>query len=131
MSGRCEGCGSPLAPNRGPGRQPKWCSERCRKVTLYSRQCESCGAVCNVDGAVAGAARRCGDCNARRSADIAARRAREVAEQMLAMRRTGKTNVEIAGLVGMTPQSVSRSLRRLRDAGADVPPSPYLAAGRD
>jgi hypothetical protein len=58
----CEGCGSPLPPNKALGRRRKWCSERCRKLTLYSRRCVDCGAVCNVDGRVAGAAERCLAC---------------------------------------------------------------------
>jgi hypothetical protein len=39
---RCHGCGVELTP-RGPGRLPKWCSQRCRKQTLYTGTCRLCG----------------------------------------------------------------------------------------
>lgn len=40
----CAGCGATLQPNRAPGRPRKWCSERCRRRTLYTGICKSCGA---------------------------------------------------------------------------------------
>lgn len=42
----CQGCGGPLPPSRGPVPR-KWCSERCRKQTSYSRPCVDCGAPLN------------------------------------------------------------------------------------
>lgn len=38
---RCHGCGDPLT-YAGFGREPKWCSERCRKAQ-YGGTCEECG----------------------------------------------------------------------------------------
>lgn len=39
----CAGCPAPIVqPPRG-GRRRKWCSDRCRKRTLYSGECVDCG----------------------------------------------------------------------------------------
>lgn len=61
MSGTCHGCGKALAPSRGPVPR-KWCSERCRKVTLYSRPCVDCGATINTDGRTTNPRERCNRC---------------------------------------------------------------------
>jgi hypothetical protein len=59
----CQGCGTPVEqPLRG-GRR-KWCSERCRRVTLYSRPCLDCGATTNLDGRVTDPSVRCTECAA-------------------------------------------------------------------
>jgi hypothetical protein len=58
---KCFGCSVKIPPSRG-GRARKWCSERCRKLTLYSRRCVDCDAVCNTDGRVTRAAERCRTC---------------------------------------------------------------------
>jgi hypothetical protein len=56
----CEGCGVPVEqPRRG---RRKWCSERCRKETRYSRKCLDCGAMCNTDGRVTNPTLRCELC---------------------------------------------------------------------
>jgi hypothetical protein len=60
MGHTCHGCGGALPP-----RSRKWCSERCRRLTLYSRRCVDCGAVCNTDGRVAEASERCWPCHKR------------------------------------------------------------------
>lgn len=59
----CHGCGSDLPPKTWAGRDQKWCSDRCRKITLYSKQCIDCGAACNTDGSVADASVRCRACS--------------------------------------------------------------------
>lgn len=38
----CEGCGTPVQQNPR-GRRTKWCSNRCRKQTLYTGTCVDCG----------------------------------------------------------------------------------------
>jgi hypothetical protein len=58
----CQGCDTEL-PAQTRGRPRLWCTDRCRKRTLYSRQCVDCGAPCNTDGAVRDAATRCGECS--------------------------------------------------------------------
>lgn len=67
MTRACHGCGATLAPNKAPGRQRKWCSDRCRKVTLYSRSCVDCGVTINTDGRVTNANQRCVPCAAKHS----------------------------------------------------------------
>lgn len=59
--GVCQGCGAPTPASRG-NRARKWCSERCRKVTLYSRPCLDCGAPTNADGRVTNPSVRCNAC---------------------------------------------------------------------
>lgn len=59
----CHGCDAELAPNKGPGQPRKWCSQKCRKLTLYSKRCIDCGGVCNTDGRVTHAAERCFPCS--------------------------------------------------------------------
>lgn len=96
----CAGCGVPLASNRGPGRQRKWCSERCRKRTLYSGTCVECGAPTN-NGTVP-PPRLCARCNGHRQGE--ANRAewepyRRLVEQMWA---EGMTARQIADALGWT-----------------------------
>lgn len=68
----CQGCGGPLAPSRG--RVPrKWCSDRCRRHTLYSRPCADCGTP-TYDG-TAHPPERCTHCSPRQM-QIAAVRAK-------------------------------------------------------
>lgn len=58
----CQGCDTPIdQPTRG---RRKWCSDKCRKITLYSRSCIDCGAVCNTDGRVTSPSLRCAACDA-------------------------------------------------------------------
>lgn len=38
----CQGCGAELPPSRG-SRPRKWCSNHCRRHTMYSRPCLDCG----------------------------------------------------------------------------------------
>lgn len=59
----CQGCSAELPPNRGPGQKRKWCSERCRRHTIYSRPCADCGTP-TYDGS-ANPPERCVPCHAR------------------------------------------------------------------
>lgn len=65
VSGACQGCGVSLTVNRGPSRPRKWCSERCRKQTLYSGECVDCGAPTNGSNGAGAAGKRCAACAAR------------------------------------------------------------------
>lgn len=46
---RCHGCRVEIPPSRG-GPARKWCSDRCRKETLYSVACRECGARVKYTG---------------------------------------------------------------------------------
>lgn len=59
----CHGCDTELPPNRAPGRARKWCSERCRKQTLYARPCMDCGAP-RTNGSDSAREPRCSACAA-------------------------------------------------------------------
>lgn len=64
---RCHGCGAAVAPTTGRGRRRKWCSDRCRKQTLYSVPCEDCGTpLSGSEGRGPNAPTRCTPCNVRR-----------------------------------------------------------------
>jgi len=63
---RCAGCGASFERVQRRGRAPKWCSDRCRKRTLYSIPCVDCGASLNgSDGRGPNAPIRCVVCSAR------------------------------------------------------------------
>jgi hypothetical protein len=90
----CAGCSAPIEQPKS-GRRRKWCSERCRKLTLYSRRCVDCDAVCNTDGRVTGASERCREC---------------------AWRLNHETR-------RWTPETVITAIRRWADEHGGVPPT--------
>lgn len=55
----CPGCGKDLT---GAHWKRKWCSERCRKETLYSGTCESCGAKTDGSNGREAAPTHCKEC---------------------------------------------------------------------
>lgn len=57
---RCRGCRSLLHVHSGSRRQ--WCSERCRKATLYAGTCEFCGGPTSGTNGRAAAAKVCRNC---------------------------------------------------------------------
>jgi hypothetical protein len=57
----CAGCGDPLPPQKR-GRPRKWCSQRCRRDTLYSGACVDCGARTSGNNGRAKAPERCLAC---------------------------------------------------------------------
>lgn len=60
---KCRGCETMVDPGTS-NRKRVWCSERCRKLTLYSRKCPDCGKTINTDGSVTRVSERCVQCNA-------------------------------------------------------------------
>lgn len=63
MTSLCRGCDAELPEQKASGRRREWCSDRCRKVSLYSSRCIDCGAICNKDGRVTNPAIRCFQCS--------------------------------------------------------------------
>lgn len=59
----CKGCDTELPPSRGQ-RERKWCSDRCRKRTLYGGSCVDCGAATDGSNGRAKAPERCNPCQA-------------------------------------------------------------------
>lgn len=71
---KCSGVGCNNTLHTKPGGRPrKWCSDRCRKLTLYSKSCADCGGVCNTDGSVTEASVRCGTCHRKAMSSMGAR----------------------------------------------------------
>lgn len=77
----CDGCGTPIEQSRS-NRRRRWCSERCRKQTMYGSACESCGNPTNgSNGRGPNAARLCVACSrAQQSTDAHWTRERCIAE---------------------------------------------------
>lgn len=69
MTRHCQGCYVQLPPTRNGNTKPrKWCSDRCRKQTLYSVPCVDCGKRLNgSDGRGPNAAIRCLACASAKS----------------------------------------------------------------
>jgi hypothetical protein len=55
----CRGCDADISGTHG---KQEWCSEKCRKDTLYGGKCEGCGARTNGNNGPGTAARRCVPC---------------------------------------------------------------------
>jgi hypothetical protein len=60
----CDGCGAPTEQPRS-GRRRRWCSDRCRKRTLYAGTCETCGAATDGSNGRAAAPTQCTTCQHR------------------------------------------------------------------
>lgn len=62
----CPGCGADLTGTHG---KRKWCSERCRKQTVYSGTCQHCGTPTNGYGGFGSASDTCKRCFNERNKD--------------------------------------------------------------
>ena len=118
----CKGCGSPLPPASGHGRPRKWCSEACRRRTLYAGRCADCGApTSGSEGRGPRAPQRCQACAgthaAARSRERAAPR-RALIERLWA---EGKTVAEIGELMGWSATARRSKISRLRQLGYSLP----------
>jgi DNA-binding CsgD family transcriptional regulator len=98
VSGHCQGCGTELPPQTYTGRARKWCSESCRKRTLYGRACDVCG---RRDNGSEGKRESyvCVDCQY--EAEYGERNRR-----ILAAWERGETGKQIAAREGMTEEAV-------------------------
>lgn len=99
----CQGCGTPLPSRTGPGRDRKWCSERCRRETLYATACIDCGKRRYSNGPN-GTSRRCSTC------------ARIVARSMAA-RRAASERSRSAAHLKYTDDEVFAAIRSVADDG--------------
>lgn len=112
------GCGHELPPNKGPGRQRKWYSERCRKQALYSRTCVDCGARTACDGSYP---ERCKRCNGRLIGERNRARAMPQRVMIEAMWADGCTAREIAEAVGWGAKDPNALIVNYRNRGYDLP----------
>jgi hypothetical protein len=115
----CQGCGKSLAGAHG-GR--RWCSERCRKMTLYSQPCPRCGAPMNgSDGLGPDAPVLCKYCNGDRLADENRAKAAAFLAEVEALWATGATIREMARELGWKRDSLGAYITRARREGAALP----------
>jgi hypothetical protein len=61
----CRGCSSPLEPSKPGGRPRLWCSQRCRRQTLYGGTCAHCGSPTNGSDGPGRASDTCHVCSNR------------------------------------------------------------------
>lgn len=103
----CAGCGTAIEQPRR-----KWCSDRCRKRTLYGGTCKLCGAVTNGYDGPGTAADICIDCHEARNAE----RNAEIIERW----NEGEPEWYIAREMGLRDQQVRGALEVARRRGEDV-----------
>lgn len=118
-SGTCHGrdCTNPVSSRR------KWCSDRCRKQTMYGQPCVDCGRLTNgSDGK-----RKKPRCVPCASLAVIARGTRSdmvrhaVREARIReMWADGATMKAIAAALDTTPTSISTDIHRMRVRGVDV-----------
>lgn len=118
----CHGCGTELPPVSRAVHNRKWCSERCRKQTLYGGTCIDCGAPTGgSDGRSPNASKRCVPCGSRYAAALSVERAapkRQLIERLWA---EGKTSREIAAIVGWGTSQPGTAICILRNRGYNLP----------
>ena len=117
----CGTCGTSLPPAK-PGRQRKWCSERCRKEQ-YAKACSDCGT--RIDGTSPGKSTgRCHPC-ASKAQDHSQRpdvvKAREIRERIVTMWADGDKISEMARKLQINPDSLGVTMVNMRRYGYDLP----------
>lgn len=109
----CQGCGAELLPSGG-NRPRKWCSERCRRRTLYAGTCIDCGGPTDGSNGRARAPERCAGCIAHLNDERDAR--------ILEAWERGATGEHIAATEGLTyPQVRGVIEHRRRRHGVAIP----------
>jgi hypothetical protein len=126
----CDGCGEEFVYSNRRGRNPRWCSNLCRKRTLYSGTCEVCGAPTNGSNGREKAPKRCAAHNP--GWETVHSQAEARTKRMLALRRQGLLNHEIAEREGVSVPVVADLLQRRRVARFDLDhiASPYNSGPR-
>lgn len=114
--GLCAGCGEPIEQPKG---RRKWCSERCRKRTLYSGTCVDCGAA-TYNGTVP-PPKRCHECNGRRGGELSRRAAEPHRAEVEAAWAAGLTTREMCERFGWTGKYSYTNIGKLRARGYDLP----------
>lgn len=115
----CAGCGAEVPPSAHHGRPRKWCSERCRKQTLYSHPCEDCGAPTTGDGQHH---RWCRKCSNKYASDRARAARLPVRAEIEARWADGQTEREICGALGLKYDDNHKGhISMWRGRGYDLP----------
>jgi hypothetical protein len=119
MSDVCQGCGVALKPNKAQGRKRVWCSERCRKRTMYSGECVDCGASTYSGDAVP--PERCRHCSGRLQGERQQASFvgfRKMVEEMWA---EGMTCREIGAALGWGKSMSVTGIAQMRARGYNLP----------
>lgn len=115
----CQGldCNVELPPSKG-GPARKWCSEQCRKVTMYGADCESCGKRHYSGGRGRHAAPLCGECSlplaAAKGRDTQVAAAMPRYERIAEMYRAGVSWPEMIEREGVSANHFSMLMFRTR-----------------
>ena|ERR1700684_1969033 len=104
--GICAGCGERISP------LSKWCSERCRRTTLYGGTCEVCGARTHGNDGPARAPDRCREHPKPRGRPTASVEKQRLVERLWAegwscaeiARQIGSSSTKPAALIGVYRQ---------------------------
>lgn len=126
MSG-CQGCGTELA-QKPTGARRKWCSERCRRRTLYSRECIDCGEPTDGSNGAARAPERCAECTKKLVHRTAVDRMIEAMHDWHDIFGVPPTSVDwnqayARNLAKTAPAYSERVIRRYESTGRDWPPT--------
>ena len=113
---QCPGCAK-IFPVYTHSRR-KWCTEACRKRTLYSTPCIECGAPTNgSDGP--GAHKRCRDCSQVRVIGITKDKAAARQQMVADLWAAGWTGREICAAMGVPYRATA--IAQWRSRGANLP----------
>jgi DNA-binding CsgD family transcriptional regulator len=108
---------------------PDGSADRERKRS-YGGKCEDCGGPTDGSNGRSKAPKRCARCNAARTGSIVRTRADARKAEVLALRRQGLLNKEIADRIGDSVEAVGSLVYRMKRDGINVGPSPYRQRGR-
>jgi hypothetical protein len=117
--GACQGCRAPLPAQKGRGRRRKWCSESCRRNTLYGEVCIDCGERRYAGGRKRAGRLRCGECNKAYLKRNPA--ARTHANPQRARRWSDEDIFNAIRSASINGVTTSTSYQSLYDAGANIP----------
>jgi len=117
----CAGCGKRFRWVCKKGSLPKWCSDRCRKRTLYSGVCVDCGGRTYGDRYSAGPIKRCKYCAHAILIQNTKAASRCRRDEIVAMWAEGLSIREIAEELGSKYGSMGSEIGRLRREGEPLP----------
>jgi DNA-binding CsgD family transcriptional regulator len=108
---------------------PDGSADRARKRS-YGGVCDTCGGPTHGSDGRSKAPTRCAECSIARTVAIVRTRADARKAEVLALRRQGLLNKEIAKRVGTSADAVNNLVHRMKRDGINVGPSPYRQRGR-
>ena len=125
----CVGCGAEVEVSIH-GRRRKWCTEHCRKQTLYASPCIDCGAPTWHGCAGRANQGRCVQCANKEQVRQKWLEIGELDAEIIRRRKLGYYNWAIEEDLGLPFNTVASHMSRLKSLGFDVPKSPYYVEHR-